>query len=67
MSIFSIFKKREFEILEYYIVREDSEGVLVRRVGEMLPDGWEPVGGISVTPRGPSGGSTFWQAMILIG
>lgn len=47
--------------MEYTIVTADSNSELVKKVNEMLNQGWETEGGVAISQDG-----TFHQAMILI-
>ena len=46
--------------MEYTIVTADSNSELVKKVNEMLNQGWETEGGVAISQDG-----TFHQAMIL--
>lgn len=48
--------------MEYAAVLGDDGGEFKKRINEMIKDGWEPLGGISVAGNGT--GVLFTQAMI---
>lgn len=48
--------------MEYTAVLGDDGGEFKKRINGMIRDGWEPLGGISVTSNGA--GAVFTQAMI---
>lgn len=48
--------------MEYTAILGDDGGEFKRRINEMIKDGWEPLGGISVASDGT--GVLFTQAMI---
>ncbi len=45
--------------MEYTIVSAEDERSLIEKVNDMLEEGWETEGGVSISPDG-----TFFQAMI---
>jgi hypothetical protein len=46
--------------MEYTIVSDSDEKILIEKVNEMFGQGWETEGGVAISPDG-----VFYQAMIL--
>ncbi len=51
--------------MEYTVVREHNLEVLIRKVSDLVKQGWKPLGGIAVVAIAPIAGIfLYYQAMI---
>lgn len=51
--------------MEYTVVKEDKREELIRKVSELIKQGWKPLGGVSFAVVAPIAGMfIFCQAMI---
>jgi hypothetical protein len=51
--------------MQYTVVQEHNREALIRKVAELIQQGWKPLGGISVSTVAPMlGNYIFCQAMI---